>query len=101
MKINSIAAFQTQGIRLLLSIVFFAGIQSAAIATPDRISRDSIPVNLPCYHQLEKEVFQSGFHISAHASSIQGGIVDFVAAVAKSNRSFRRCLQQHYPLGKK
>jgi hypothetical protein len=88
---------------LLLLSLFILGSQaslSAASGVP-AMEADSTRPNLPCYQQLEKEVFQSGFHISAHTSSIQGGIVDFVAAVAKSNRNFRRCLQQHYPLGKK
>lgn len=87
---------------LLLCLIVFGSIASLSASSSISIMEaDSTLPKLPCYRQLEKEVFQSGFYISAHATSIPGGVVDFIAAVARSNRKFRRCLNAHYPLGQK
>lgn len=91
-------------IPLLLIIVFLFSTQPASLAASNPvpgIKPDSIPaVKLPCYPQFEKEMIRTACSIASHATSIQGGVVNYVARVAKVNRRFYICLNKQYPHAK-
>ncbi len=99
----SVLAFLPKSRRLLLMLTLAAGLQATLSASTllSFIQPDSLQPKLPCYNQLTKDVKRAALDISAQATSIPGGVVDFIAAVARSNRKFRRCLHEHYPLGQK
>lgn|GEM_PF-1598028 len=89
--------------RVLLLWTFAAGLQTALSASTQLtlVQSDTLPPKMPCYDQLEKEVKRAALDISVQATSIPGGVVDFIAAFARLNRKFYVCLDEHYPLGKK
>lgn len=57
--------------------------------------------HLPCYKQLEQQIFYAAYQTISSTTSITGGIVDFVATADKLNREFRRCMATTYPLSDK
>lgn len=91
------------GVSVFLILLFAACWSTAAFAATERpmvLEQDTTqPKRLPCYKQLEKDLFHSAFIVISHTTSIQSGIIEYIVTAAEHKRAFQRCLRDRYPNG--